>query len=297
MQTLSDNSTIQIREFGSGDALSPAPVYAQLHPERPLSPHQIKQHFQQILESNGRIWTITQTKEPAGYGAIYPVPGLPTLVEIEGGITPAKQRQGWATHLLQHIITTLKIGTIQQLSYSVSNLDTPAAHFLQHHHFFIEHEELHLELADLQTCHFPLPTSYLQLADHDTAVSTFPTLYDHSFAHTRWHQPYSPDEMAATLSPTDDLFFCLHNSNPIGFAWVRYPNRVTAEIEPIGIVQAWQGKGYGRSLLNAVLHKLQQQNIQHVRLGVWADNQLARHLYHQFGFTHQSTTTYLAYNL
>jgi len=287
----------EIREFRNSNSLSFAHIYSKIYPKRPFSPHQINQHFQHILESNGRIWTIFHSNELVGYAAFYPVPGLPGLVEIEGGITPTKQRQQLASHLLKYIINALKGSTIQQLSHSVSSLDTPAAHFLQHHNFFIEHEELHLQLENLQASSLLLAPCPLPLVDHKTAVSTFPSLYDQSFAGTRWHQPFSPAEIDVTLSSTDNMFYCRQNETPIGFAWVRYPTPTTAEIEPIGIVKSWQGKGYGRSLLNTVLNKLQQQGIQQVQIGVWADNQIARHLYHQVGFRHQSTTTYLAYNL
>ncbi len=297
MQSLPVNNLVEIREFHNADTLSLAQIYLQIHPKRPFSPHQINQHFQHILDSNGRIWTITQPNKLIGYATIFPVPGLPNLIEIEGGIIPAKQRQGFASQLLQHIITTIKGSAIQQISHSVSNLDTPAAYFLQHHNFFVEHEELHLQLEDLQTYPLPFAPFTLHLIDHETAVSTFPSLYDQSFAGTRWHQPYSSAEIDVTLSPTDNMFYCLQNETPIGFAWVRYPTPTTAEIEPIGIVKAWQGKRYGRSLLSTLLNKLQQQGIQHVQIGVWADNQIARHLYHQVGFRHQATTTYLAYNL
>jgi len=297
MQSSPVDNTAMIRGFLNSDTSSLALIYPQIHPKRPFSPHQIKSHFQHILESNGRIWTLTQTNKLIGYAAVFPVPGLPNLAEIEGGIIPSKQRQGFASQLLQHIIATINGSAIQQISHSVSNLDSPTAKFLQHHNFFIEHEELHLQLNDLHTCTLPPAPCPLHLIAHETAVSTFPTLYDQSFAGTRWHQPYLPEEVDITLSPTDEMFYCLHQNTPVGFAWVRYPNSTTAEIEPIGIVKEMRGKGYGRSILNVILHKLQQQGIQQVQLGVWADNQIARHLYHKFGFRHQSTTTFLAYNL
>lgn len=297
MQTLPANSFTKIRDFRSTDSRYLAQIYPQIYPKRPFSPNQIKSHIQRILDSNGRIWIITHQNTLIGYAAVYPVPGLPTLAEIEGGIIPTKQRQKFASQLLHHIINTLQHSTIQQISQNVANLDTPAAKFLQHHNFFIEHEELHLQLDDLQSCTWQLQPCTLQYVDRETAVSTFPTLYDQSFTGTPWHQPYSPDEISITLSPTDEMLYCLHQHTPIGFAWVRYPNATTAEIEPIGIVKEMQGKGNGRSLLTTVLHKLQHQNIQQVQIGVWANNHPARHLYHKLGFHHQNTTTYLAYNL
>ncbi|KAA3664102.1 MAG: GNAT family N-acetyltransferase [Chloroflexi bacterium] len=290
------NSTI-IQEFRDANSTPFVQIYTQIYPKRPFSSPHIKNHIQRILDGNGRIWTITQQNNLIGYAAVYPVPGLPNLAEIEGGIIPIKQRQGFASQLLHHIINVLHESTTQQISLTVSSLEAPAAHFLLHHNFFIEHEEHHLQLDNLQSQPLHLAPCTLHLAPHETAVSTFPTLYDQSFAGTRWHQPYSPDEIDITLSPTDEMLFYLYRNNPIGFAWIRFPNTTTAEIEPIGVVKEMQGKGYGRSLLNAVLHKLQQQGIQQVQLGVWADNQIARHLYHKFGFRHQSTTTYLAYNL
>jgi ribosomal protein S18 acetylase RimI-like enzyme len=70
-----------------------------------------------------------------------------------------------------------------------------------------------------------------------------------------------------------------------------------AEIEPVGIVRQKQRLGYGRILLTTVLQKLQEQNIQTVRLGVWANNQTAVHLYRALGFQHHSSSYSLTYTL
>ena len=299
MRIFFDDNAPQIKEVKRLNSVQLTEIYPQIYPKRPFSPNQINSHFHRILESNGRIWTIIQSGTPIGYAAIYPVPGLPKLVEIEGGIIPSKQRQGFASQLLQHIMADVKNSPTQQISHSVTSLKSPAAKFLQNRNFFIAHEELHLQLNNLQSHQLTIVNCQLSIVNcqRETAVSTFPILYDQSFAGTRWYQPYSSDEIEVTLAPNDEMLYCLHQDMPIGFAWIRYPSTTTAEIEPIGIVKEMQGKGYGRFFFQAILHKLQQQGMQQVQIGVWAENEIARNLYHKFGFRQQSTTTYLAYNL
>ncbi|MCA9929497.1 MAG: GNAT family N-acetyltransferase [Anaerolineales bacterium] len=297
MQKLPNRQALNVHNFQRSDVPVLTAIYARLHPKRPFTPTQFHHYATQILESNGRIWTATRTGQIIGYAVAAPVPGLPGLLELGGGIAPDVQRQGFGSKLLQHLIASLVNSDAKQIFHSVPTLDTPVARFLTHHHFFVEHEELHLQLDNLHTYALPFAPCTLHLADQQTAVSRFPVLYDESFIGTPWYQPYTSAEMAATLAPTDEMLFALQDGIPFGFAWVRYTNKTTAEIEPFGVVKAWQGQGYGRSLLNSVLAHLRQKGIRQVQLGVWTNNHIARRLYHQFDFQHQSTTTYLAYNL
>lgn len=289
---------LAIRPFHAPDAPSLLPLSAA------QTARAFRQHIQRIRDVNGRCWTLTRNHDPIGYLAIMPLPGLPGLVELEGGILPWLRRRGYGSHLLQTVIdklsdTAVGATAVTQLSAPVPALDTPAARFLQRHGFFLEHEELRLERP--LTTPLPPPPSRpncsVRAVSAETAVAHFPGLYDRSFAGTRWYQPFTPAEMAATFNSPDEMLFLFADQTPLGFAWLRRPDAATADIEPIGIVRDWQRQGYGRFLLHHTLTHLQQQGVRTVRLGVWRANQPARRLYRQFGFAETAVTSFLAYDL
>ncbi|MAT99183.1 MAG: hypothetical protein CL608_18715 [Anaerolineaceae bacterium] len=262
---------------------------------------------QSIAQSDGRFWIITQQEQPIGYATLLPLPGLPHLFELTGGITPEFQRQGagsflWQTMKQDMAGTAAATGSgqaDQQITHTVDSLDSPAARFLQHHQFALEHEEYTMLLNDLDSKKLPelADPAPLQRIGRQTAVTTLPQLYDRCFSGTPWFQPYTAEEVAATWEPDDELYYLGENDDDIGFAWLHFPEPGVAEIEPIGIVQEKQRLGYGRTLLTTILQQLQEQDIHTVRLGVWANNQTAVNLYQALGFQHRSSSYSLSYTL
>ena len=260
-----------------------------------------------IAQSDGRFWTITQQERLIGYATLQPLPGLPHLFELAGGIAPPFQRQGAGSFLWQAIKQDV-LGTatatgsgqaVQQITHTVNSLESPAARFLLHHHFALEHEEYTMILNKLDSMTLPelAAPSPLQRIGRQTAVSSLPQLYQRCFVGTPWFQPYTPDEVAATWEPDDELYYLGENGEDIGFAWLHFPKLGMAEIEPIGIVRQKQGMGYGRTLLTTILKQLQSQGIHTVTLGVWAYNQAAINLYQSAGFQRSSSSYSLTFTL
>jgi ribosomal protein S18 acetylase RimI-like enzyme len=253
-----------------------------------------------ILRANGRAWTLTLDAIPAAYAAILPVPGLPGLVELEGFVSPTWQRQGYGTRLLSHIKTELAGASVAQLSHPVPHLDTPAARFLLKNSFFIEHEEV---LMELRMDNYPLTIDHSRLplaARHlppATAIPLFCQLYTACFTGLPWNQPFTEAEVTATLQNREDLLFLVEDDTPIGFVWLRPQANQTVQLEPIGIIPEKQGQGYGRALLHLVLTQLAAQGVTAVTLGLWANNKPALHLYQNLGFRQTESIVYLAYNL
>ncbi|WP_420641005.1 GNAT family N-acetyltransferase [Candidatus Leptofilum sp.] len=248
-------------------------------------------------DANGRFWTITQQNQPIGYATLLPLPGLPHLFELTGGIAPQFQRQGAGSFLWQAVQGDV-IGTaVQQITHTVNNLDTLAAHFLRHHQFELAHEEWTMQLDNLPSRTLPplTPLGTLKQLGRGTAVHTLPKLYDRCFAHTPWYQPYTPNEITTSWEPPDELWVLQADNQAIGFAWLHFPGPKTAVIEPIGIVREKQGMGYGRFLLITILQTLQQRGIQTVSLGVWANNETAVHLYQSVGFQRSGSSYSLTY--
>jgi ribosomal protein S18 acetylase RimI-like enzyme len=69
------------------------------------------------------------------------------------------------------------------------------------------------------------------------------------------------------------------------------------EIEPIGIVPLHQGQGFGRLLLLLAIHRLAEGGHNAVKIGLWASNYVALHLYHSVGFRPVGRRYYLARDL
>lgn len=248
---------------------------------------------------DGRFWTLTHQSQPIGYAALLPLPGLPHLFELAGGIVPRFQRQGAGSFLWQAVQEAVGGTAVQQITFTTDNLASAAALFLRHHQFEIEHEEWTMRLDDVATAVFTPPSlpGKLQKVGRATAVRTLPQLYERSFVHTAWFQPYSAAEVAATWEPGDELWTLLVDEKPIGFAWLHFPQPGVAEIEPIGIVQEKQGVGYGRFLLTNLLQTLQNRGIKTASLGVWANNETAVRLYQSVRFQYSSSSYSLTYTV
>jgi len=285
---------MHVRGFRLTDTAVLSPPHRRLFPSR-------------LRQSNGRVWIVANEQGTAvGYALTTPVPGLPGLLELDGHILPQQQRKGYGRFLLQHVLQDLAKTNAWQLSHSVTDVNTPAAHFLRACGFFVEHEEWtmvneQLAMSNEQTA-LDNCSLFIVHSDWATAVPTFLSLYHKAFSPHPWYQPFTPTEVQATLAHPTDLLFLqspipnLQSPSPIGFAWLRQDG-TASEIEPIGIVPAWQGKGYGRILLTAALQQLAQRGATAVQITTWRSNTAAIHLYQSLGFQHNHTITYLAYNL
>lgn len=142
--------------------------------------------------------------------------------------------------------------------------------------------------------HLPLATCHLPPA---TAIPLFCQLYAACFTGLPWNQPFTEAEVVATVQKSEDLLFLMEDDTPIGFVWLRPQADRSVQLEPIGIIPAKQGQGYGHTLLHLVLSQLAEKGVTAVTLGVWASNILALHLYHSLGFHQTESIVYLAYNL
>ena len=250
-------------------------------------------------------WVIERQGELAGYAAVAAAPGLPGVADLSGFIAPTWQRQGLGRKLLRFVCRQAQQRGFTQLSCVLPALDTPAAHFLRAHAFRLEHEEYLLTLSDLSGAlgarlpDSPLPPHFtLTTFPLPAAASQFRQLYDACFGPHPWYQPYQDDEevlaeMHHTGAIPADLLFLLHDDQPIGFVWLRWLPAFSAQIEPIGILPAYQGQGLGRSLLLRALHRLHEQGTQTAQIAAWSQNLAALHLYQDVGFQKNAGLFYL----
>ncbi|MGH2536203.1 MAG: GNAT family N-acetyltransferase [Candidatus Promineifilaceae bacterium] len=251
--------------------------------------------FRHRLQS-GRVWVLLEAGRPLAYARARPVPGLPHLANLQGCVAPAEQRRGLGSRLLGQILADLRGGPISLLTHAVASLEGASAAFLLAHGFTVEHEERSLVRDQLDRLPpAELPAGYaLRSLGRAAAAALFRQLYAQSFGGLAWHQAYLSDaEVAAELSDPADLLFLYHGPAPAGFAWLRWAETAEAQIEPIGLIPAYQGRGLGRALLLAALAELRAQGAERVRLGAWSDNQRALRLYAALGFRPEGSLTYL----
>lgn len=243
----------------------------------------------------GYAWVIEVGGDTVGYAAAIPTAGLPGLVALDGlFVTPTKRGQGLGGQALHQMCQELGALGLTSLSYPVNSLDSPAGRLLLRNGFTIEHEEIRMVLDNLhQLPPVQLPAGAAIVTFSFPLVSQhFRQLYEESFGGTPSYQPYNEVELIFGLpNPADMLFLQVHGQL-VGFVWTQLEGEVGV-IEPLGVVAGQQGRGYGRLLLLAGLHSLAQQGAQRGRLGVFASNRPAVHLYESVGFRPVSTLTYL----
>ena len=244
-----------------------------------------------LPKMGGRVWVAALNGQPIGYASVIPLPGLPHLLELDGFIASSQQRRGYGSALLTAVLAALS-GSGKTVTYAVGSHDEPATLFLRAHQFTIEHEEWQMvwqaeERLAGKTAVLPPPLT-IRTLPQPQAIAQFIALYDRSFSPHPWYQPYTPDEVAAFLASPADLHFLYANKEPIGFAWLRLAGE-TAEIEPVGVVPEWQGRGNGRFLLQHTLSYLVRHGCREVHLGVWQTNHAAIQLYQRVGFRHTTS--------
>ena len=290
--------TITIDTYKTPMATALSASYLTVYPHRPGMAASLDAHLRAILHLEGYVWVILANGKPVGMASVAPLPGLPGMFELDGFIAPQWQRQGLGSQLLRRVMDELPGTAVHQISHAVTDIHSPAAQFLQHHHFAISNEEWLLVKQDLADCEPPAhPDLTWGTLSRVQAVAKFCELYDRSFKSLPWYQPYTTHEVAAELTAARDLLFLRRGAEFIGFAWLRWPEKTVGQIEPIGIVAGEQRKGYGRYLLAAALHQFAQRGAKRAQIGAWATNQTAIRLYESMGFRHQETVTYLAYDL
>lgn len=257
------------------------------------------EQFHRQIDHATQAWALEQRGRCIGFATIDGLPGLPGLFALDGGILPPYRRGGYGSLLLEAVLADGRRTAVNTLTHPVARLDSPAGRFLIKNDFVIEHVELVLERRLSQPLHpkTAMPRYALAKLDLSAAPSQLPVLYQRCFQGTPWNQPYSADEIEATLTPLDEVWLLLVKGETVGFAWLHTVSERVVELEPFGIVQAHWGIGYGRYLLDALLYEMRARGKTAVRLTVWQQNEVARKLYKAAGFVEVDKTFYLSRTL
>lgn len=288
-----------IRDYRPDDAAALFVVRAAIEPVDAGEMVAWTQDLEERVEAGTRVWLLARGRRLAGYAAVEPLPGLPGVYDLSGGVVPARRGLGLGGRLLAHVAAQAPALGVQQLSARVERLEDETAVFLLRRGFAVEHEECLLELSDLSALP-PVPDApgvAVVSFPRQQAIAEFIHLYDQSFAGRPWSQPYSTAEVAATLADAGDLLFATVDGEPVGVVWHERLPDGRGRVEPIGIAAAHQGQGHGRRLLLAALHSLRRQRAAPVEIGLWRTNEVAMHLYKSLGFTEAANWYYLARDL
>jgi GNAT superfamily N-acetyltransferase len=292
---------VEIRPYVASDAPELSRVHCASFPAEALAAVDLHWRLEHVLQAGGWVWAILESARPVGYGVVTLLPGLDGITELNGCIDPLLRGRGLGSLLLTHILADLPRPAVRQVSYPTEQMDSPAARFLQARGFGVEHVEWQMgrPLTTDQPEPPPWPAGYeIRQFGQRPAVRQFRRLYEQVFAGLPWYQPYASNgEVAGELARPADLLFLHHLKQPIGLAWLRRLRTGTAEIEPFGLVPAFQGQGLGRRFLAWILYRLAGQGISQVLIGAWQNNDRALQLYQRAGFQQLSTRTYLAIDL
>ena len=287
-----------IRSYVDEDAPQLATIHNRVYAEDVYSADGFRELVARTLDGGGLAWVVDEIAL-SGYAMVAAVPGLAGVGDLTGCIAPERQRRGLGSRLLRYVLEEMRERNFWQVAHTVTDLDGQAARFLKHYDFFVEHEEWLMVLDDLSR----LPavandgSTRLQLYSRATAVSLFCRLYEKSFSGLPWDQPFTNAEVTATLADANNIVFLTLDGEAIGFAWVSLDGDGKGLIEPLGIVPAYQHKGFGRILLLGVIRELVRRGAKRVGIGAWRDNGAAIQLYRSVGFRYIKTFTYLAFNL
>jgi ribosomal protein S18 acetylase RimI-like enzyme len=245
-------------------------------------------------------WVLDLADRPIGYARVDETPGLEGVFDLNGFIAAAGQRKGHGTILLNFITDVLKARGARRLHHATVSQQSAAYMFLTTRGFHVEHIEISMELQ--QTGPYlsdaELSSEYLvKTYRKQEAISHFLGLYDDCFDGLPWYQPYDLTEVASELLYPADLLFLHKLQEPIGFCWIHHNRPEEGEIEPIGLLPQFQGRGLGALLLKSGLNRLRALGVYRVKIGAWETNLAALNLYRKIGFQNIITKTYLAIDL
>jgi len=107
-----------------------------------------------------------------------------------------------------------------------------------------------------------------------------------------WSSRCNPEQAQAIVAQADsDSYYGLVVVTPeptgeriVGYSWITGIGGAEMPMLGIGIVDAYHEVGLGSKLLRTMIEDARQMGLERVKLGVWADNPRAIHVYESVGF-------------
>ncbi|KEK25022.1 GNAT family N-acetyltransferase [Bacillus gaemokensis] len=216
----------------------------------------------------------------------------PTKLELTGFVHPHFRKQKVGSTLLQTAMEEIQKRDVDEVLLIINGSSTSGREFAEKAKLPYLYSEYSMEFQ-LDTEQTTGQKNTLELIPAST--ETFPTLleisskaFGDSFTNTSaWLQKM-------ISSPTRLVYISLINKQPVGTITVNKQKEFTS-LSGFAVHPSHQGKGYGKSMLQSIVHQLLAEGHKKIELEVETKNTNALKLYTQCGF--EVTTKYDYYNL
>lgn len=226
-------------------------------------------------------------------------------VELTLAVRPDARRQGRAAALLTSYLTDHRTRAVSAWSHG----DHPAAARLAHRWGFDRVRELWVlrRALDGRVAAPVLPPGVTVRSYEPTDAPALLATNAAAFAGHPEQGSMDAENLARRMAedwfdPAGLLVAVADDGAMLGFHWTKQDPAVTAadgtpvgEVYVIGVAPVAHGRGIGRLLLQAGLHRLATQGAREVMLYVESDNTAALGLYAALDFTHADRDTHVRY--
>ncbi|ASR48958.1 hypothetical protein B4V02_20770 [Paenibacillus kribbensis] len=199
---------------------------------------------------------------------------------MNGMVHPDYRRQGVFGCLMESAAAEMQIQGIQTCRFRVPSNSRPGIDCIRHLGGDFSTAEFSMNLARPQTPTLRRPGLILRLEeadDFDFMVTCSSQAFGDSEAWTRNYFTHTREPERVTYIAVDGL-------TTVGMIRVNHVDTDIAVIHDFCVLPAYQGKGYGREILDYVVSLLLSKQCTRIRLGVVTQNRRALSLYQSAGF-------------
>ncbi|WP_459501132.1 GNAT family N-acetyltransferase [Bacillus sp. C1] len=215
-----------------------------------------------------------------------------TKLELSGFVHPNFRRQNIGSTLLQTAIEEATKRGSDEALLIINGSSISGKNFAEHIHLSYLFSEYKMAYR-FDVPQIPVLNNTIKLIAAST--ETIPSLVEIS---SKAFEDSKADTSAwlqkMMLSPTHQVYIAQLEKQPIGTITVNKQKEFTF-LSGFAVHPSYQGKGYGRSLLQYIVHQLLIEGRTKIELDVETKNDNALHLYKQCGF--EITTKYDYYHL
>jgi mycothiol synthase len=227
------------------------------------------------------------------YSITNPVPGLPDQCLLRIVVSPEYQRRKIGTNLFRSTLDAIAKYPVTRLLVRIEQNDTAARAFLNYNKFKAQHRDIHMWLDNLEKVPpVSLPAGIrLKKSPPARIENDFAEYHSLAFADRPRFQPFTVTDVIKEKNENfqneDIMLIETLQGDPVGFVWAmlwQYEEKKVVQIEPMGVVPHFRGKGIGKLLLYLGLNYGRKRGAVAAELWTSEDNEVAVHLYAKSGF-------------
>jgi mycothiol synthase len=251
-------------------------------------------NYLKLVEQGGLVALVaTNGSKVVAYSMTNAVPGLPDHRLLRVVVLPEYQRHQIGTSLIRATAKQFSTQKVKRLLVRLDQADEVARQFIEYNQFTHQHRDIHMWLDNLKNVpRVTLPPGMrLKTSSPNQLENNFSHYHTLAFADRPRFQPFSVadvnKEKNENFQHEDIMLLETLKGQPIGFVWSmlwQYPKEKVVQIEPMGVVPEFRGKGLGRLLLNLGLDYGRKRGATSAELWTSDDNAVAVSLYTHTGF-------------